>query len=546
MLKQLTIQNIILIETAVIPFESCLNVLSGETGAGKSAIMNALSLLTGERADAGMIRRGSEKGSVEAIFDIDSHPHVKRLLEESGIDHEEGNELIVRREVSAAGRSRAFINNQMVQLGVLRSISVWLLDLIGQHANHQLLSIENHRSILDLYGDLEKDVSVFSNNWTKENEKRRLLDELISSEAQRLRDIDRYQRELEELEEAKLKENEEDELFSEYTLLTNAQELSGKVHDIYETLSGERQAVLPVLNRLRGLFDQLVRIDPSLSEIAKEYESVLIELQEIAHTLGKYQSNIERNPSREIEVNDRLSLIDRLKRRYGASVKDIQAYQMDVREKLKQLMQTDIRIEELHQELNQLEKQNNILGQQITQKREIAALCLEKGVVEELRALNMPKVEFYCRVSSQRRSQTGDNQVEFFLRPNVGEHDVAVRDCASGGELSRLMLAIQVLLAGKKKTPTLIFDEIDANIGGETASVVGLKLKEIGQKHQVLCITHFPQVAKQGDHHLQISKNEQNGRTITMITILSGANRKKEIMRMLGGKPAVAATGSST
>lgn len=533
-LKHLRIQNLILIESADISFENGLNVLTGETGSGKSAIMNSLSLIAGERADAGMVRRGADKAVVEALFEIDSAPQIKPLLEQAGIDHEAGEELLIRREISSAGKSRAFINNQSAQIGLLRQVSAYLFEIVGQHANQKLLDLGHHRNIVDLYGEMTADVAEFSKSWTMENAQRSQLETLICSEAQRLRDIDICHMELEELQSANLKENEDEDLFAEYTLLTNAEELTNKVQDVIQTLSGERQAVLPMLNRNKHALEQLQTIDPSLSETAKSFNSILIELQEISHTLRNYHSRIEHNPSRTMEVNERLSLIDRLKRRYGASIQEIQAYHAKTLEKLRSLENGDVQIEDLRKSLQQMEKLNNSLSHKLTEQRKSAAQKLEKAIVKELRALNMPKVEFHCAIETEKRSKTGDDRIEFYLSPNVGEHKIPVRDCASGGELSRLMLSLQALLAGKEQIPTLIFDEIDANIGGETATVVGEKLKAIGKRHQVLCITHFPQVAHHALHHLQISKKELKGRTVTEVKVLEAGNRETELSRMRG------------
>lgn len=538
MLKQLRIQNIILIESAEIPFEPGLNVLSGETGSGKSALMNSLNLIAGERTDVGMIRRGAEKGVVEAIFEVEENLQLKTLLEESGIDHDSGEELIIRREISAAGKSRAFINNQMAQLGLLKKVSGVLLDIVGQHANQKLFSVENHREILDLYGDLKEEITRFSKSWEEENKQRSKLEELIRNEAQRLRDMEMYEREFEEISSANLLENEEEELFAEYTLLTNAEEISSKVLEISQVLSGEKQNALAFLSRQKNTFEQLVRIDPSLADSAKSFENAVMELQEVAYTVRNYQSRIEHNPERAAEVNERLSLINRLKKRYGNSISEIQTYQQQILEKLNLLQDADQHIEELQNSLKILSEQNDRLSQDLTLKRHNAAKNLEKAVIHELRQLNMPKVEFHAIIKSQKRNRFGDDFIEFFISPNVGEHQIPVKDCASGGELSRVMLALQSLLAGKEQVPSLIFDEIDANIGGETASIVGEKLKEIGKKHQVLCITHFPQVAKQADHHLQISKREQEGRTITLVKELSESERKKELSRMTGSSQA--------
>lgn len=534
MLKHLRIQNIILIESADISFEPGFNVLSGETGSGKSAILHALSLITGERADPSVIRRGADKGVIEAVFDIDKIPQISSLLEERGIDHEAGDDLLIRREIASTGKSRAFINNQAAQLGLLRSITALLLDLVGQHANQKLLTLDTHREIIDLFGDLQQETARFTKNWREENQNRSELESLIHHEAQRLRDIDICHMELEELEAAKLKEDEDETLFAEYSRLVNAEALLEKVQDLLQALSGDKGGALTLLSRKKNSFDQLTSLDPALASLAQAYDNALVELHEVAHSLRNYYSRIEHNPERTSELNDRLTLIDRLKRRYGASIKEIQAYQQQAHDKLKKLQHADIEIDEIKNRIKLLEAENNDLAKKLTVRRRDTAKKMEHSVVQELQSLNMSKAKFHCSLKSQPRSQYGDDYIEFFMSPNVGEHQISVRECASGGELSRLMLALQALLAGKTHIPTLIFDEIDANIGGETAVVVGDKLKAIGEQHQVLCITHFPQVAKKGDNHIQISKMEQDDRTITVVRTLSKKERQHELARMSG------------
>lgn len=534
MLKQLRISNIILIESQQIDFSSGLNIISGETGSGKSAIMNSINLISGDRADSSLLRSGAEKGIVEAFFDIDKLPEVEKVLNDSGIDHETGEELILRREILSSGKSRAFINNQAAQITLLKKLGSYLLDITGQHANQRLFSLDQHRVILDTFGEAEEACQAFGKSWDKENKIHEELDELIRGESQRLRDIEVCRMELEELEEANLKANEEEDLFSEYALLFNAEERACRVNEITHSLSNDRNAILAILNRQKINFDQLVKIDPALGELAKSYENALIELQEVAHSIRNYSTHIEHNPERANEVNQRLSLINRLKRKYGQNIEDINDYKKKIKLKLETLEKADTKIEELQKACKEIEEQNNKLALELTFLRKTMAQKLEKTVVQHLRNLNMPKVEFITEVTEQKRTCFGNDRIEFFLIPNVGEHKISVRECASGGELSRLMLAIQTVLSGKQQTPTLIFDEIDANIGGETATIVAEKLKEIGQKHQVLCVTHFPQVAKQADHHLQISKEEHKGRTLTVVTSLHDEARERELGRMLG------------
>lgn len=534
MLKQLRIQNIVLIESADINFQPGFNVISGETGAGKSAIMGALNLISGVRADSTLVRRGHEKGLIEAIFDIDQIDDIKSLLEESGINHEKGDDFIIRRELSVNGKSRIFVNDQTVQRTLLVRICEKLFNIVGQHANQLLLAVDSHRRILDLYGELHTDLHVFKMLWEKENELRKELNQLVDSEPKRLRDIEVCRMELEELEQANVKEGEEEELFSEYSRLTNSEELSQHTQDIVQALNGEKNSVMASLKRCKTSFTELLRLDPALQDTVQSFETSFVELQEVLYHLQRYEDKIEFDPIAANKMNDRLTFLNKLKRKYGSTIQEIQTYQEQTHSKLQQLENADFRIIELKEMLATLSQKLDAAALALTQKRLETAKALEKAVIEHLRSLNMPKVEFHINISKHDRTSFGDDHIEFYLVPNVGERKVPIRECASGGELSRILLALQTLLAGKEKIATMIFDEIDSNIGGETATIVAKKLQEIGLKHQVLCITHFPQVAKMACHHLQISKHEIEGRTVTFIKTLDHSNREKELARMRG------------
>lgn len=536
MLKQLRIEHIILVDSAILDFSEGLNVLTGETGSGKSAVIAALHLVLGDRASADIIRQGSPHATVEALFDIDKLPSITALLEEGGIQHTSGEYLIVRREVHAAGKSRAFINNQMAQLALLQKIGKALIDSVGQHANQRLQTLDYHRQVIDVFGGLEATASTFKLALVKEENFKEQLEALTVGEAARLREIEVCRREIEELASAALKESEEEELFAEYTLLANSEELSSLAQSITETLSGEGGGILSGMAGIKGTFDRLHSLDKSLDDVAQTFKGAFLELQEVSRSLNHYSGKIEYNPQRLDEINERLALINRLKRRYGGSVAEMCAYFERAKGKLDDMENADEKIEDLQKALSAAEAETHRIGKALTESRRQTAVELENSLVEYLRNLNMPHASFEVQVAPQKRTYAGDDKVEFFLAPNVGEKAIPLRSCASGGELSRVMLAVKALLAGKDHIPTLIFDEIDANIGGETASVVGKTLSEIGNGHQVICITHFPQVARHADTHIKISKAQDKGRTVTTIYTLSSDDREEELTRMLGGE----------
>lgn len=536
MLKQLSVNHVILVETTKIDFCPTLNVLTGETGSGKSAVIAALQLILGERASIDVIRQGHSQAVVEALFDIDAIPSVLAILEEGGIQHDIGEDLIIRREVQASGKSRAFINHQMAQLSLLQKVGKALVDSVGQHANQRLQSIDYHRQTLDIFGGLEEEAAAFKKALTVEESVREQLEACVGSEATRLREIERCQNEIEEISSAYLKEGEEDELFAEYTLLVNSEELSSIVQALTEVLSGEDRAVMEMLRKSVPLCERLVALNPGMGEVPQCIKTVLLELQELHRTLHHYAGKIDFNPHRLEEINSRLSLINLLKRKYGKNVADIQAYLAQSRATLHQLENIDVKIEGLQKELAQASERTITLARALTQARTGAAREFEEGIIGFLHKLNMPAATFSVQVSPQKRSHSGDDKIEFYLAPNVGEKAIPLKSCASGGELSRVMLSIKAMLAGKECIPILIFDEIDANIGGETAAVIGETLAEISRKHQVICITHFPQVARQAAQHIKIAKQEMGGRTVTVASLLDIADREEELTRMLGGE----------
>ncbi len=534
MLKHLRIQNVILVEDASINFTQGLNILTGETGSGKSAIMHGLSLAIGERSDIGIIRKDADKGIVEAIFDLD-HSELFHMLKEGGIDHELGHDLIIRRELSTSGKNRVFINNQAAQLSFLRKIGHFLVKIVSQQANQSLYFVDYQRSLLDLYGDLRPLLKQYKDSHENENRLKTQLELMIKQEAQRLREIDVCQKELDELEEAQVKDGEDEELFADYTYLVNAEELAQKIHGINQSLSGERQALVVGLSRQKQELDSLVQYDENLKETAEAFQSALTEIQEISRTLRNYQASIHYDANRLHNVNERLTLVNRIKRKYGPSFEEIVNYELSLREKLEKLHNADTEIEGLKVELIQAEIYSNQLADKLTSERKVYAEKLQNDLTNQLVDLNMPKALFEIQVSPQKRTLEGDDRVEFFLRPNFGENRIALKDGASGGEISRVLLALQTILAKKESPSSLIFDEIDSNIGGKTATIIGEKLREISQCHQVICITHFPQVASRADHHLQISKEQQQeGRTVTRIKELNAATKKKELARMAG------------
>lgn len=538
MLKQLRIENFILMERVEISFEKGFHVFSGETGAGKSALLHALRLIGGERADATIVRHGASKGHVEAVFDLSALPEASELLRAAGIelDGDESEELLIRREVSSSGKSRAWINHQLAQCSLLKQLGTMLLQIVGQHASRRLQAASDHRTLLDTYGGLTADVATFCSAWELLHSLEQQLAALHASEGERLRMIEICRMEITEIDEARVSADEEDKLFLEYSLLAKAEERSTLTRELLHPLQEGQQAMLPRLHRLFSPLDQLQQIDPALHDTAAAFRTALLDLQEVCYELQRYSNRIDNNPDRLADLNSRLTLLNRLKKKYGGTCEAIISYGELTRNKLEQLEQTDVAIDHLEQQVAAQRHQLEALATQLTGQRRDVASSLASRMQEQLRDLNMPEAEFHILHELQPRCRSGNDAIEFFLQPNVGERKISLCDGASGGEVARVLLALHVLLAGKERTPTLIFDEIDANIGGRTATKIAEKLLHIAGAHQVVCITHFPQVAQSAQHHHCVVKQEREGRTISAVELLHPlAKRKKELARMSGG-----------
>lgn len=535
MLKELKIKNLILVEEATIDLQAGLNVISGETGSGKSALMEALSLVLGERCDSGVIRHECDKASIEACFEVSSESKVYNLLSEAGIEYEWNEDLFFKREIYNNGKSRLWINQQAANLNLVRKLRDHLIQFVGQHANRQLLEISNHRYFLDVYGELLEQVADFEESWKRKNQLQTQLDQLVNQEAYRKVEMGRLREIIEELNQASIKEGEEEDLYSEYSKLTRHEELLELGMQVCSALTDEDQSILNALSRQKPSFEKLKNFDPiQLPEIANHFHQIVRDLQDLSFQLQKYLNNLEHSPSRLQQISERMTTITKLCKKYQIKNNQINEFKSEIEKRLEQLENSECQIEELKVKLKEAENKNDLLAQELSQKRKAAAQVLSNDLEGQLRDLNMPRVKFHISIIPHNRCATGDDSVEFYIAPNYGENLIGVKDCASGGELSRIMLSLMVLLAQKNQMPILIFDEIDANIGGSTALVVGEKLRIISENHQVICFTHFPQVALQARHHIQISKREAKNRTITLAKTLNAKERKEELARMRG------------
>ena len=514
MIKTLIIKNLVLVEESHIQFEGGLTMITGETGAGKTALVEAIHLILGERADSSKVRKGCDKAIIQASFDLEKVPAV---LQEAGIEVPEDEELILTREISAAGKSRAFIAGQMVPASLLQSLAPYLVDFIDQKVSL------GQREVLDLYADI--DLIPFQTLWDKEIE--------LQVEIDTLQERKNGQREqflhdqLEELLEANLQEGEEDTLFEEYSLLSNSQELLATTGQII----GEADGAIQQCNSITVLFNPILKYDASFDETMKMAKEARLQLTELSSQLQSFQAKIESDPGRLNIIEERLKVLDRLKRKYG---KQLVAAQNEIEKELESLVGIDEKIEALKSELTTIKEKTAVACKQLSQKRQKGAIELGKKLSSSLQQLNIPSAQVTIKVDPAPRSKSGEDAIHFFLQANAGEQPVLVKESGSGGELSRLLFSLKLVLVEKCQPKTMVFDEIDANVGGETAKIMGQKLKELGKVRQVLCITHFPQVARQGDHHLRVYKEETGNRTYCQISFVDQKDREAELARMAG------------
>lgn len=536
MIKHLALSNLVLVDSCEIPFAPAFNAVTGETGAGKTALIEAIGLALGDRADSSLIRKGCDKAYVEVAFDIDPLPHVKHLLEELGLSLENEDYLIIRREISKEGKNRAFVSGRMTPLPVLQKIGAELIDMIGQHAHQTLRTAESQRALLDLFGSLDSDLKDYQASYAEVRKLEEKLADLQKLSLQREREEDTWRFQLEEIETAALKKGEEEEVFEKYQKLAHAQELSEKISLIVGGLAESSTAVLPQVSKFIKNCDTLLPYDKSLSEPASLLHESHIALTEAYRFLQSYAQNIDSNPQAFQHLENRLNMFSKLKRKYGQTFEEIEAYRRKIQQELSRLENLADDLKAAEESLAAAKQETDAKAKHLTKKRKAAAEKLQKELSLQLKDLNMGGAEVTIEVSPQARSTTGDDCVQFWLKANTGEHPGLVKEHSSGGELSRLLFAVKIALAEKNNTPTLIFDEIDANVGGKTATIIGEKLKELGKHRQIICISHFPQVAAKADEHFSVQKIESQGRTVSQIKHLSKKEREQELLRMIGGK----------
>ena len=539
MLQNIKIQNFALIESASIPFEPGLNVLSGETGAGKSIVLEAISLLLGGRAHTETIRTGAEEAVVEGLFDLSDLPWLKERLRESGIDCED-DALLIKRTINKSGKNRIFMNGGNATLSMLSSVCEDLVDLCGQHEHQSLFKANVQLDLLDRFASTAGFRDQVQLQFLKAQSLREEWENLKRKEEERIQRLDFIRFQVEELSEAALQPGEDEALLQEKKLLQSSEQrtqLAGQIDGALDGDEGALQALKLALNKAR----QLAQIDDGVEELRGALERGLLEVEEASRTVTGYLSRMDASPERLEEVQGRLSLMINLKRKYGSTIEDVIANQEKLTLEADLLANLSTRLDSLEGEYEAERKKAVDLADVLFQKRKKGADAFMKAVAKELKELRMQDAElrialdFSEELSTWGRESLGTG-VELQVQTNLGEGMKPIQKIVSGGELSRLMLAIRRVIADKGGIGVYLFDEIDAGLGGQTAFTVGKKLKSVAEFNQVLCITHVPQVACFADHHLSISKQVLKGRTVTEVSVLAKEGRREEIARMLGSE----------
>jgi DNA repair protein RecN (Recombination protein N) len=537
MLHALHIENLAIIDRLEVAFEAGFNALTGETGAGKSILIDALNLALGERADISLIRAGAEKLRVNAVFEVPNDPELHALLGELGVEPEDGL-LYLSREVHTSGRSIARINGQPVPVSALKALGERLIDMHGQHEHQSLLKPSSHLEFLDrwlgepalkLRQQVRETVSAL-------RQTERELQEIVAREREREQMLDLYRFQVDEIRAANLQVGEDEQLETEARRLVYAEKLVALAGNAYDALMGEHGAYDQAASASRNL-TEIARIDPSVSPWGEMLESALVQLEEVAHNLRAYAESIEYDPARLEAVIERQELIKRLKRKYGDTIEAVLQYADEAAAKLHALETQTERRAELEAELARLQESAHALCEQLSALRRDGAQRFANAVQTVLRTLAMERAQFTVEVRPKPMDATGADSVEFLFSANPGEPPRPLSKIASGGEMSRVMLALKTVLADAAPVPTLVFDEIDAGIGGRTAHAVGEQIAQLARHCQILCVTHLPQIACRANHHLLIEKHTDGAMTRVAVQPLTGEARVQEIARMLAGTP---------
>jgi len=527
MIKFLRIRNLATIEDLELDLEEGFSILTGETGAGKSIIIDSIRLLLGEKGSADLIRTGKSEAVVEAVF----------LVEEAD------NTLFIQRQITEQGTGKAYLGGVLVPVKKLKDSGAGLVDIYGQHDHVFLLNLDNHLDYLDSFAGalpLREETGRLAQQLRQKHKEKKEIESLQRDLAQRL-DFLEYQ--IKEIEAADLRPGEEDELRQQRHILKHAEKIAGLLDGALDIASQGEDSLQSLLAKLRTLLKDLSDFDPALGEMGSSLEAADITLREVANQLLKYKEKQAVSPESMEKVEERLDLVERLKRKYGQNLTDIQGHFLRIKEERDRLLHGEEQLTKVKAEIEKLFQEYSSKSGQLSDKRRRAARELENQVEKEIAQLGMKKAKFEVQVltsapdpeQADKARDTGQDEVEFLISPNPGEQVRPLRKIASGGELSRVMLALKSIGREQERFKTLIFDEIDSGIGGKTAEFIAQKLKDLARRHQVICITHLPQIASHARHHFRIDKKMEKNRTFTTVQKLGFEDRVEEIARLISG-----------
>lgn len=539
MLSDLQVKNFALINKVNINFKKGLNILSGETGAGKSIIIGALDLLLGSRANTDVIRSGKKAAYISAFFQPDELKIINEILAGAGIETEK-NGILIAREIRENGRNRTLINGQLATLKIVKKISRYLIDIHGQHEHQLLLDQGSHLMILDAFigQEIESLKSEIKSLYQDLSEVRKELSEIEIDDSQRARELDIINFQIEEIEEASLQPGEYEELKEEFETLSHGEEIYKVAAEMLSALSGDDYSEKGIMDRLAVLKNKFLEIEDynqQLKELNDSFADIYYGLEEFIFDLSDFESSFAYDEERISMISDRLDLINTLLRKYGEDVETVLSYLDELYQKRDKLENVEEKIDSLAKKEADLKAKLLKLSEELSKKRKNYAENLEMRLKQELKDLAMEDVRFKVDFASKEISADGTDQIEFLISPNIGEDLKSLSKIASGGELSRIMLSLKTITAALDQVDTLIFDEVDSGVGGKTAAKMASKLAQISNDRQIICITHLPQLASAANHHYLIRKEKGENRTFTKIYALDRAERVKEIARMIGG-----------